>query len=168
MPKKVRPMRRNPLFSRTQPPRNLSATLLAFGPRPRKDKSLASRGIGRGRLIETEIPKRDGMAQIYDAGTTYLVDRYLDDWLALTGRQFNDAVEIINTLLNGGLGLLPLATLSDVEVNQLPGVIQTIEERVDQECQSAEEANPFWTATDIPMGLRYPRDLRDDLLRVCR
>ena len=206
------------------------------------------------------------MAQIYDASTKYLVDRYLDDWLTLTGRQVNAPVEIINsdlsavtamadrvlrvdaphpwiehielqssrdpdflpnlhaygallrrvhklpvrataillrpkadsdqmtgelleqfpgepphlifryhivrlwripapTLLNGGLGLLPLAPLSDVAVDQLPGVIQTIEERVDQECRSPEEAGHFWTATDILMGLRYPRELCDDLLR---
>jgi predicted transposase YdaD len=68
------------------------------------------------------------------------------------------------TLLGGGLGILPLAPLGAVTEAELPGVIRRMEERIRNEA-TADEAGTLWTAADVLMGLRYPRDLVAQLMR---
>jgi hypothetical protein len=60
--------------------------------------------------------------------------------------------------------VLPLAPLSNVTEAELSAVIQRMEDRITQEA-TAEEAGILWTATDVLMGLRYPRELVELLLR---
>jgi hypothetical protein len=64
--------------------------------------------------------------------------------------------------LTGGLGLVPLAPLTDVSLADLPGVIRRMEDRIDQE-PPPRRLN-FWTATYLLMGVRYEVELIDHLL----
>jgi hypothetical protein len=66
--------------------------------------------------------------------------------------------------LRGGLGILPLAPLSAVAEAALPGVIRRMDERIRVEA-TADEAGTLWTAADVLMGLRYPRQLVAQLLQ---
>jgi predicted transposase YdaD len=73
----------------------------------------------------------------------------------------------VETILAGGLGVLPLAPLSAVSERELPGVIARIQERIDLEA-TAQETGLLWTATDVLMGLRYSRDLIAQLMQGVR
>lgn len=68
------------------------------------------------------------------------------------------------TFLNGGLGILLLAPLSVVTEAELPSVIARMQQRFSQEA-TPDEAETLWTATDVLMGLRYPRRLVMQILR---
>ena len=68
------------------------------------------------------------------------------------------------TFLSGGLGILPLAPLGAVAEAELPGVIRRMEERIRREA-TTDEAGTLWTAADVLMGLRYPRDLVVQLMQ---
>ena len=68
------------------------------------------------------------------------------------------------TFLSGGLGILPLAPLGALADAELPGVIRRMEERIRREA-TPDEAGRLWTATDVLLGLRYPRQLIAELLR---
>jgi predicted transposase YdaD len=68
------------------------------------------------------------------------------------------------TFLSGGLGIVPLAPLGAVAEAELPGVIRRMEERIGREA-TRDEAGTLWTAADVLMGLRYPRDLVAQLLQ---
>ncbi|MBY0525752.1 MAG: hypothetical protein K2R98_20270 [Gemmataceae bacterium] len=65
--------------------------------------------------------------------------------------------------LSGGLGLLPLAPMGDVEPAQLPPVIAQMKQRLDQ--LPRREAADLWSAAYILMGLRYERALIRTLLQ---
>lgn len=62
----------------------------------------------------------------------------------------------VESVLSGGLGTLPLAPLSGVPESQLPGIIQRIKARVDQEIPVAAERQEFWETTTILLGMRLP------------
>jgi len=66
--------------------------------------------------------------------------------------------------LSGGLGILPLAPLSAVAEAELPGVIRRMDQRIRAEA-TPDEAGTLWTAADVLMGLRYPRQLVVQLLQ---
>ena len=68
------------------------------------------------------------------------------------------------TFLSGGLGILPLAPLSAVVETELPGVIRRMDDRIRTEAAPG-EAGALWTAADVLMGLRYPRQLVTELLQ---
>ena len=70
----------------------------------------------------------------------------------------------VETFLSGGLGIVPLAPLSAATEADLPSVIARMEQRIRQEATPA-EAGTLWTATDVLMGLRYPRALIARLLQ---
>ena len=59
---------------------------------------------------------------------------------------------------------MPLAPLSSVEVAGLPKLIRQMDDRFRREA-TADEAGKLWTATDVLMGLRYPREMVAELLR---
>lgn len=67
----------------------------------------------------------------------------------------------VEQLLTGGLGTLPLAPISDMDRGQLPGVIRRMKQRLRQERQAKE----LWQATEVLLGMRYPPDIVDILLR---
>ncbi len=66
-------------------------------------------------------------------------------------------------LLKGGLGTLPLAPISAVTEDELPGVIERMKRRVRREMPRPRVAK-FWTSTYVLMGLRYPLPLIGELL----
>jgi hypothetical protein len=66
--------------------------------------------------------------------------------------------------LSGGLGLVPLAPLADVQPADLPAVIAQMKKRLDREV-TPHQAADFWSATYILMGLRYEQALIRTLLQ---
>lgn len=70
----------------------------------------------------------------------------------------------VEKVLKGDLAMLPLAPISQVSAEQLPGVIQEMEKRLSQEATPAER-NDMWAATLILMGLRFPLDTAAKLLK---
>ena len=66
-------------------------------------------------------------------------------------------------ILAGGLATLPLAPLARLNENELPAVIQAMQQRLDREATTS-QAGMFWTATYVLMGLKYPDELIDRLL----
>jgi hypothetical protein len=66
------------------------------------------------------------------------------------------------TYLTAGVGLVPLAPLTDVSEADLPGVVRRMAERINTEPRP--RAAKFWTATYLLMGVRYPDELVDHLL----
>jgi predicted transposase YdaD len=73
----------------------------------------------------------------------------------------------VEELLNGGIGVLPLAPISDVVVEQLPEVIRRMGERFEQEAPPG-LIGELWAATDVLLGLRYDQALAAHLLRGVR
>ncbi len=69
--------------------------------------------------------------------------------------------------LAGGLGLVPLAPLGDVQPDQLPAVIAQVKQRLDREAPPSEAAD-LWSAIYILMGLRYEPALVQRLLQGVR
>ena len=57
-------------------------------------------------------------------------------------------------ILAGGLATLPLAPLARVKENELPTVIQAMQQRLDREATKS-QAGTLWTATFLLMGLNY-------------
>jgi hypothetical protein len=66
--------------------------------------------------------------------------------------------------LSGGLGLLPLAPLGDVQPGQLPAVIAQLKLRLGSTVPRSTREE-LWSATYILMGLRYERALIQTLLQ---
>jgi len=73
----------------------------------------------------------------------------------------------LESILRGGLGTLPLAPLAGVAASDLPAVIDRIKHRLDREATS-EQSGLLWAATNILMGLVFPRDLAARLLQGVR
>jgi predicted transposase YdaD len=73
----------------------------------------------------------------------------------------------VEDVLAGGLGTLPLAPLCNTQVSELPRVIEAMKHRIVQEANQSEAAT-LWTATYVLMGLRYPGELSDSLLKGVR
>jgi hypothetical protein len=69
----------------------------------------------------------------------------------------------VDVFLDGGLGILPLAPLSNITEADLPRVIGRIDQRLRQET-TPEEAGRLWTAADVLMGLRYPDNVVEQVL----
>ncbi len=72
----------------------------------------------------------------------------------------------VAALLEGGIGILPLAPLCDVKPEALPAVIHQMEQRIDAE--AADEAGELWTSTYVLMGLRYAPQFSAQLLKGVR
>jgi len=70
----------------------------------------------------------------------------------------------VESVLTGGIGLLPLAPISDVEPDRLPEVIRRMDERLAAET-SPPERTQLWLSTLLLMGLRYPKALAAHLLK---
>jgi predicted transposase YdaD len=72
------------------------------------------------------------------------------------------------SLLTGGLSLLPFAPIAAVKMSELRDVIARMGRRIDAEATSDAEAAELWVATFVLMGLRYNRDLNAQLLQGVR
>jgi hypothetical protein len=66
--------------------------------------------------------------------------------------------------LVGGLGLVPLAPLGDVQHQELPSVITRMKQRLEREAPPR-QATDLWSAAYILMGMRYERALVQRLLQ---
>lgn len=73
----------------------------------------------------------------------------------------------VETILEGGLGILPLAPLANTQPSQLPAVIKKMKRRLENEVAQDEDAS-IWTATYVLMGLKYSSVLAAELLRGVR
>jgi predicted transposase YdaD len=69
--------------------------------------------------------------------------------------------------LTGGLGLVPLAPLGDVGLDDLPAVLSHVKQRLERELAPREAAD-LWSAMYILMGLRYERALIQQLVQGVR
>jgi predicted transposase YdaD len=67
------------------------------------------------------------------------------------------------TYLNAGISLVPLAPLTDVQGLGLPAIIRRMEARIDP--LPKPRADILWTATLVLMGLRYPDEFSNELLK---
>ena len=65
--------------------------------------------------------------------------------------------------LAGGVGLVPLAPVGDVQESELPARIASMNQRFAQEVPSKEAAE-LWSAAYMLMGMRYEAALTDALL----
>ena len=76
--------------------------------------------------------------------------------------QYNDEVlrlrrENVEAFLTAGVGLVPLAPLTDVSETAMPGIIRRMADRINGEPRP--RAAKLWTATCLLMGLRFSDDL---------
>jgi hypothetical protein len=67
------------------------------------------------------------------------------------------------SFLTAGIGLVPLAPLTNVSEADLPGIVRRMGDRINAEPRS--RAGKLWTATYLLMGVRYPDELVDQLLQ---
>jgi predicted transposase YdaD len=70
----------------------------------------------------------------------------------------------VEEVLTGGLGALPMAPLTGVAEEALPGVIRRMEERIGQEAPVG-EAGILWAATYLLLGLRLSEEAAVRLLQ---
>jgi predicted transposase YdaD len=73
----------------------------------------------------------------------------------------------VEELLNGSLGLVPLAPLANLGDATLPDVIAQIDDRLERDAPTA-SVGDFWANTRILMGLRYDREQVNHVLRRVR
>jgi hypothetical protein len=73
----------------------------------------------------------------------------------------------VKTVLRAGLSVLPLAPISAVGENALPGVIDRMAHRLDAEADPT-TASELWTATKVLLGLRYEAAFVEHLLQRVR
>jgi predicted transposase YdaD len=73
----------------------------------------------------------------------------------------------LEALLTGGLGLLPLALVTDEAKDKLPEVVRRIDERLTTET-AADERKTLWTTAFLFMGLRHPPEMAAELLKGVR
>jgi predicted transposase YdaD len=64
----------------------------------------------------------------------------------------------VRELLQGGLGVLPLAPLAALRPEQLPAVLDHLDARFEREASSPSAVDELWAATLLLMGVRYDRD----------
>jgi hypothetical protein len=70
--------------------------------------------------------------------------------------------ESVEPFLTSGIGLVPLAPLTGLSEDELPGVIQRMADRINREPRP--RAAKLWTAAYLLMGLRYTDELTFSLL----
>jgi predicted transposase YdaD len=70
--------------------------------------------------------------------------------------------ENVESFLNAGIGLVPLAPLADITEDSLPSLVQHMAKRINAEPRP--RAAKLWTATYLLMGLRYSDELTNSLL----
>jgi predicted transposase YdaD len=73
----------------------------------------------------------------------------------------------VEEILQADLALLPMAPLTSVPLEQVPEVLQRVDDRLRQSATPA-EAETLWTALFVLMGLRYPPEVTDNLARGVR
>ncbi len=64
--------------------------------------------------------------------------------------------------LTSGINLVPLAPITNVTEDELPGLVKRMEGRINAEPRSS--ASKLWTATYVLMGLRYSKEVASHLL----
>ena len=64
--------------------------------------------------------------------------------------------------LTSGINLVPLAPITNVAEDELPGLVKRMERRINAEPRPS--ASKLWTATYVLMGLRYSKEVASQLL----
>ena len=72
----------------------------------------------------------------------------------------------VESILAGGLGVLPLAPLADLGPMPLEAVVRSMEERINREPPA--DCGLLWTSTAVLMGMSYPAGLIAHLLQGAR
>lgn len=70
----------------------------------------------------------------------------------------------VESFMNGGLGLMPLAFIADVEQDELPELLHRVKQRLKHD-GAPKISGEILTAIDILMGLRYPDVLVEQLFK---
>ena len=70
----------------------------------------------------------------------------------------------VETLLNSGIGTLPLAPLTDLGSMPIEAVIEKMKSQVQHE-DDQNEVNSFWASVYIMMGMKYSKEAIDTLLK---
>ena len=70
----------------------------------------------------------------------------------------------VETLLNSGIGTLPLAPLTDLGSMPIEAVIEKMKSQVQHE-DDQNEVNSFWASAYIMTGMKYSREAIDTLLK---
>ena len=104
----------------------------------------------------------DGPALSGNAG--YTVPQSTDGSLALRYRVIRVWEKPVEEVLRGDLATLPLAPLSRVSPKALPGVVRSMEERIDRDARP-EDVGMLWTTTFLLMGLKYKAEFTQQLLK---
>jgi predicted transposase YdaD len=65
----------------------------------------------------------------------------------------------VDEILSSGLGVLPLAPLAALDADQLPSVLDRLDERFYGESPTPTAVNELWAATLLLMGVRYDREV---------
>jgi predicted transposase YdaD len=73
----------------------------------------------------------------------------------------------VEEVLQAGLAVLPLAPISKVRQNELPAVIERMQQRLDREADPG-IVGELWTATTVLLGLRYQAGFIQRLLQGVR
>lgn len=66
--------------------------------------------------------------------------------------------------LDAGIGVLPLAPLGKIEAEELPELLRQMQLRLESEIPRS-GWNEYWTGTRVLMGLKYPDELIEELLK---
>ncbi len=69
----------------------------------------------------------------------------------------------VESILHGGLGILPLAPVADLGSMPLEAVVEELHQRIDPEPRPLRSL--LWDATSIVMGLQHPAEVIERLLR---
>ena len=69
----------------------------------------------------------------------------------------------VESILHGGLGILPLAPVADLGTMPLEAVVEELHQRIDPEPRPLRSL--LWDATSIVMGLQHPAEVIERLLR---
>ena len=77
-------------------------------------------------------------------------------------RRHDERTDLGEPYLTSGINLVPLAPITNVRENELPGLVKRMTERINAEPQA--NAAKLWTATYLLMGLRFSEQVISHLL----
>lgn len=107
-------------------------------------------------------PEADGPA--LTGRVEYGVAGSPDCWLSFGYRVVRLWEQNPEQLLNGPLATLPLTPLADVSESALPGVVRSMEARIDTDAPP-EDRGMLWATTRLLLGLKYNRKAAQRLLK---
>ncbi len=141
------------------PDRDLGRRLLRYNVLIGHDRAIPVRSVALLLRPEADGPSVTGRVERFWPGG----ERYLDFRYDVV-RAWQQPVEAI---LNGGLGMLPLAPIAAVSRADLPAVIHRLRDRLANEA-TPNQARTLWASTYVLMGLLYNSEESAQLLKGVR